>query len=319
MTTKESLPSDTGVSARYYPAEEVVDLRFLGRAIARRKWLVLVATLLGFIFGAWQVYSFVPMYEATMLVSPATSTGAPTGGGGGAGIGAVLYGLGVNFNQGSASPTFDRLTVLIGSVTLASKLQAQERMLQKLFAPTWDEESKSWISPTGWWFNFRQRVNAHFNFNPWHEPDEVTLANYMKGRIVFEESEENDFVTISFAHLDRKLALEVLQTVYFTADELLRVQDREQNEQRKEYLRTQIQTTSVIEVRNALLALLTNEERTSMLLAADLPYAGRVIQEPFVSDRKLEPDLLLLLYLPIVGAALLALVGVVLWELIRSE
>lgn len=304
-------PASTDIGARV--SDDVVDLRYLFAALWRGKWAILALALLGGFYGLWDMRSFVPQYVASMVVAPSTSGGVSpqvSGSQFGQFMG-LARGFGVNIGPMGEVTTFDRLKLVISSVTLAEILQNKYGYLQKVFAGSWDPAKKKWIRPSGKRFEWEQRVRRFLHLRTWSEPTIESLVAYVGGTVRIEGVKEAPFQRISVTHTNPDFALELLTTVYVEADELLRQQDRKETAARKAYLEEQLQRVSMMEMKAALVGLLTNEEQTAMLLQGDLPYAARVMEPAFVSSKQTEPNPVALVSLPtflgLVGGTLLVI------------
>ena len=215
--------------------------------------------------------------------------------------------------------TFDRLELVISSITLAETLQRKYGYLQKVFEGSWDPVGERWIRPSGKRFEWEQRVRGLFHLRTWSEPTIESLAEYLQGAILIEEHEGSPFNTVSFIHADSQFALEVLRTVYAEADEILRQQDRKETTERKAYIVEQLERTSILEMRAALVGLLTHEESTMMMLLGSLPYAARVIEPAYVSEIPTAPPILVTFGTPFLGSLAIGIVLVSLVALFRME
>ncbi len=296
----------------------VLDLRVLIIELWRWKWLIVLFLLAGAAYGIRDLRNFVPKYEAQMLVAPAEGSGEFTiAGGRGGGLNSLVQSLVTR--GGASATTFDRLSVMFSSVSLAEYLQRKYGLLQVIFKSSWDEKNQRWIAPKTGKPGWRDKLRAYFHFNSWREPDIQTLANYIGGLIRIEQKENSPFKAVTVRHRDRDFALRMLKTAYWAADELLREQDRIEVERRRAYIESQLARTTLVDSRAALIALLAGEERRAMLLNSDLPYAARVIEPPRVSAQPREPSVARLVGLPVVVAGVLGFVVVSVIAAFRRE
>lgn len=266
--------------------ETVIDLRHLVVALWRGKWVMLGFALIGAAFGVMKLNEHTLSYKARMVVSP--SLGDPTmvagGGGRGGQLGALagLAGLATGVAQAT---TFDRLKEAFKSFELAQTMDRKYGLFMRIFGAGWDAKTQSWIRPQGWRFELDQKLNAFLRQPTWSPPNMESLANYLGGSIQVGEVKGTPFIEIVVQHPDSEFALELLKTAYAEADQLLREQDRRQVNQRRSYIEERLARTSLSDMRQVLLLLMTQEERSAMLLESDLPYAARIIEPPYASSR----------------------------------
>jgi len=286
---------------------EVIDLRFILWVWLKWSWIALPLVALGVYYGVRDLRSFQPVYVATMTV-------APIGGTGGGQISTVFGDLGISMSGRAKATAFDRFKVMLGSITLARRLQDRNGMLQVLFAESWDEASGTWIRPAAPSVRDEQ-IRILFHRPEWSPPNLETLAGYIGGSIKTRSRAEPGFVIIEFRNKDRDFALEFLTTVFVEADELLREQDRIDSAVRLEYINNQLAGTKLVNNVRALNSLLLSEQRSAMLLESGLPYAARVVEPAYVSPQPTEPNIRRVFSFPIVtsvgiGFLLLTLVAV---------
>jgi len=300
-------------------SEDLIDLRFLFAAIWRGKWLLILLAFLGSLYGLRDMRNFVPQFEAAMVVAPSRGGGIAAGSGGRSsrlkGV-AKSFGLDVG---GDEATTFDRLELMISSLTLARLLQQKHGFLQKVYERSWDPVGERWERPMGRRFEWEQRLRGLFNLATWSEPTVETLAQYLKGSIEIIKLELEPFRRISFAHTDPGFAYELLTTVYREADELLRQQDRAATVERRTYIQQQLQATNMLETKDVLIGMLTNEEHTAMMLQSTLPYAARIIEPAFVSSTPTSPSVIGSLGPPVAIVLALGVTLILLISLFRRD
>lgn len=295
------------------PAGDFLDIRQLLRTWLKWSWLIVLVAAFGAYQGVERVRGSTPLYKASMVVQPdAGSSGLSSAA---VELGQAL-GLGV---AGSGTATaFGRLQVIVGSVNLAKELQKEHRLMQKVFAGLWNEEDGAWRRPTGDDFERQQRIRRFFGLSEWTAPSLEDLAAYLAGSIQFKPSKTPGFFEVSFRHTDPDFALKVLSIVYQAADDRTRQQDLAESQQRRSYVSKQLTSTRLVDSRQALINLLTAEEREAMLLESDLPYAARIIEPAFVSSNPEEPNIVVAIGLPTIMWAVGALLLITLIALFRS-
>jgi len=288
---------------------EIIDLRFIILVWLKWSWIALPLIAIGVYVGFRDIQSFRPVYSATMTVAPAGGTSAGSGQ-----VSSVLGDLGLSLGGATTASPFDRLKVMLGSITLARRLQDRHGMLQVLFAGSWDANSDSWIEPPAA-SDRDERLRVLLHRPEWSPPNLETLAGYVSGSIKTGARPEPGFVLISFSNEDRDFALEFLTIVFSEVDALLREQDVLESEARREYILNQLSKAKLVDSVRALNSLLLSEERSAMLLGSGLPYAGRIVEPPFVSTNPSQPNIRLIFGFPIfvslgIGFVLLTLIAV---------
>ena len=290
-----------------------IDLRVLFIFWLKWSWTAIPFVVVAIYLGYQELKAFQPQFLATMVVAPNSGGAEPAGL-----SSAVGNALGVSIGGGSSASLFDRLEVMVGSVVLASRLQEEQNLLYEVYAGSWDDENKAWIVPQGEEFEKQQRRLRFLRKNTWIAPNLESLARFVGGTVRF-ETVKGTFKRISVRHVDPDFALRILSLAYFTADELLREQDRAESRNRRRYLDAQLASTVNLDSRNALVSLLTSEQRRSMLLESELPYAARIIEPAFVSQLPTEPNLQDIFALRLILAVIACLLILTGYSLLRNE
>ena len=161
---------------------EIVDLRFLSKAIYRNKWWVVLFTLLGLAYGLRDVRSFEPKFVMEMIVEPMSRTTTQMSGGQLQSIARVIGVTGQG--GGQAMSQIQRLEMLFNSHSLAQRLQERHGLFYKVFKNSWDESTKNWIMPSGWRFEMEEKIRAFLRLESWSEPNIESLARYLGAAIV---------------------------------------------------------------------------------------------------------------------------------------
>ena len=311
----QTVPQETPLRSG---GDDIIDVSFLLRALWRGKWFIALLVIVGVALGVRDLSRYSPQFEAKMIVVPFSSQ---QGTGGSAAVSRLARSLGVEVSTSNARnvSTFDRLELLLASLRFAELLQEKYDMLHVAFAGAWDQDSQTWKRPGGRRFEYEQRIRAWLNLRTWSEPNLESLAAYLSSAVEADGSGKKAVKTITFRHRDAAFAGWFLRVVYSEADNMLRELDRAENVARKEYIQAQLASSNLMDIRNVLLALLEQEERTSMLLSRSAPYAARIIEPIFVSTRPTIPNPILTMVPRIASAAGIALLLVLLYALIRRE
>ncbi|NQV81970.1 MAG: hypothetical protein HQ495_15540 [Alphaproteobacteria bacterium] len=296
--------------------EDFLDLRFIFRIWVRWGWTALIFAGVGFYIGLQDARSQTAQYVASMVVMPESGS---VGIGQSAGqLGSVL---GISLPGGGSSETFDRFEVTLGSRKLAELLQEKYGLLQVVYGASWDAATKSWIAPSSESRAKQYRIRNLLGLPTpqWLPPSLETLASFVAGAVTFSTLKNGRFVRISIRHVDPEFALNLLQIVYDESDNLLRDSDLAESREKRKYIQRELGEANLVDSRQALIGILTGEERRAMLLETDLPYAARIIEPPSVSSQPEEPNYRVLIGLPTVIFGLVGLVLLTLVGLFRAE
>jgi len=299
--------------ARAVPAD-VIDIRVVLTNFWAGKWLLLIAVVLGLLYGMRTLRGYEPVYEAQMVVLPIQTQqpGALSGSGGG------LQALGITLGARTVS-NFDRLQLALESMEFANLMNEKYGLLARVFADTWDAKAGQWIRPNDATFRGNESLRKTLKLNTWQEPSVHSLGRYLKAVVKFKSQGAEQFHRVTFSHRDAEFALWLLTTSYREAEDLIRKQDAAENLRRRQYLEEQLGRATAIEVRQSLAQLITNEERQAMLMQGSLPYVGRIVIAPYVGERQTEPEFVSIFGTNVLVGLGIAALMLLLWTIVTRE
>ena len=120
-------------------------------------------------------------------------------------------------------------------------------------------------------------------------------------------------VFVSVEHVSPIFAKEFLDLIIHEADTLIRNKDLQESSGALEYLVSEISKTSLIEMKSSMNRLIQSQLETQMMAKIGTEYAVRIIEPPFVPERKFKPNRFFIFLF----GAMVGLVLGVLWILIN--
>lgn len=244
-------------------------------------------------------------HTAVMVVGPTARTGA-------AAMGARVPLLGSDGTFGMAEPgpgeetlsDFARFLELLGSVPVAERLMADPALAQQLFPGRWEAAEGRWMPAAGVLPGLKRLLLALVGREDWVEPDAVILAKRIRERLVVTQVGTSPMRRLAFRHADRAFALDLLGRLAAAADGQLRAEAVRRSAAQIAYIRAKLATVTVAEHRRALIELLAEQERVSMLIEVDLPFAADPIEPPSAARLPDWPDPLLVLLAALAGGVM---------------
>lgn len=244
--------------------------------------IIIIATLIGVLYGVYAVYSAGPSYMATIRVTPAasdTSLGSTSGAGG------LLAGL--TGGSGAAQvPKFIQFTYALSSIDVARALNQKYDLLCRVYHNECDPITHQWQPRSGvheWIVSATSRLSGlpDPNVGPRSLLD---LARYIAFNVVVNQPKKNDSL-IELTYINRKpqFAAQFLSQVVKTTNEYIRTQSHETQKRYVEYLSGSAAQTTNVEQRQAIDTLLLQEERQLMMTEVDVPYAAQILDGPTVT------------------------------------
>lgn len=286
---KPKRASRAAAAASPAPAVEAAheyDLRDLFLTLWRGKWVIALCACIGIGVAVQYVRDFAPYFEANMIIRPNTdSSSRETLGGGGNNVIQALAGLTSPENK-----LIDQFRIVLKSRIVAERLQEKHDLMPILYGG-FDPATGQWARPKGWQFETKERIKEILGVSGWAPPTIDELRTFVANEIKIEPESGTDMMVMRYRNDDPQFAKWILDLVFEEADGLLKESELLRTEAKLDYLRRRIGETTVLDYRQTLLQLLSNEEKRMMLLASDLPYAVQVVQPIVVPDKPFRPSI----------------------------
>lgn len=202
-----------------------------------------------------------PKWEARMTVGPA-------GRGAGADLSAFL--------PASESPTIQYLLQRVGSVTAADFSVYETLMTSPRVSGALQKDDTFKGKLAGLCRNCATDASA--------------LSRWLECHVRIRPVGATQMRRVTLRMNDKALAADLLRGLHRLADETIRTDARIRTDQRIAYLRAQLGTVSNPDHRDALVALLKEQERTRMMVGIDHDFAAEAIDPAGLSDRRSFPN-----------------------------
>ena len=300
-----------------YMADGVIDVRFLFAEILRKWWIVLICSGFGIWSGVIDMHNFSPSYKAVMLVSPVEDNVLPAGGGTSASVVGAL--TGINLSVDKRLTKLDRLVHKVSTIKLAKILDNKHGLMEKVFGGKWDGNKRIWERPKGTRFEYREKINSFLNLPLWSEPSIEDLSSFLSGSFKSEDVDGTPYKKFSFSHGDPEQALHFLNLIFEGAEKEIRIEDELESSRRREYLEGRLQSTEVIEFKDALVSLLAEEERREIMAQGGFQRIVKILDVAYVSKHKTSPAPVRFIGVPFVLYLSLAIGFILILVLVRKE
>jgi uncharacterized protein involved in exopolysaccharide biosynthesis len=247
-------------------SEDAVDLIRFVAVLARRKWIIILATVLCLAAGLAAAFLSTPVYRSQAVLAAVDqeqdglSISSMMGQLGG------LLPLGGLASQPSSSKE-QALAILRGR-SFTEEFIADENLMPVLFADLWDAEAGRWRADDA-----ADAPTLHDAFRLFDE--EIRRVS---------EDSATGLVTLSVEWTDRFLAREWADKLVARLNERIRAQAITEAESKIEYLNQELEKTSVVDLQQVIYRLM--QTQISAITAANVneQYAFRVLDRPAVAD-----------------------------------
>lgn len=261
-------------------------------SLVRERWRLIAAiTLACTVLTTAAAFLMTPVYEAQVILAPVKEEGTSALDKIAGSFGGFAELAGVDLGGGSSSK--DEAVALLGSKLLTTQFIRDENLLPVLFANQWDAERKAWKET---------------------DPDEIpSLEDAFKlwdeDIRTVETSTTSELMTLTIEWKDRELAARWASELVRRANELMRARAIADASSSIAYLKSELDKTNVLEVRQAIYSLAESHFKTMALAKAREEYYFRVVDPAVAPDRDdwVSPKRALMIAAAVVGGAMLGL------------
>ncbi|MGI9265858.1 MAG: Wzz/FepE/Etk N-terminal domain-containing protein [Gammaproteobacteria bacterium] len=244
-----------------------VDLFALVGVVVRRRYIVLSTFLIVVIAAVLIAMLMTPVYDSEVLLAPVAQEQSQGGLSSLAGqFGGLLPLAGLSGPTGSE--TRDQALAVLRSRSFTEQFIADNNLLPVLFADRWDDSTSSWGNEGS--------DNAPTLYDGYRMFDE-------KIRTIREDS-TTGLVTLRIEWTDRLLARDWARDLIDRLNQSLREQAIRESNLKLEYLEKEVQSTSVLNLQEAVYGLMEQEISTIMAAHVKDQYVFKILDPAAVAD-----------------------------------
>lgn len=267
--------------------DDEIDLRQLFATLWAGKWLIIAVTFLFAAGGVAYALHKPNIYQASVLLAPASEESGISG------ISGQLGGLaslaGINLGGGGSNQTVIAKEVLRSRAFLADFIDRHNLAVPLMAVKGWSIEQSEWqynrevYNPeTGQWLPDEDGKSQ--------QPTDWDLVKAFKeNHLSVSENKENGMVTFSVKSLSPTAAQQWAQWLVEDINEHMRRQDVAEAEARINYLENKLTDTNIAGMQQVFYQLIESETRTVMLANAQQEYVFKIIDPAVVPQEKSEP------------------------------
>ncbi len=286
----------------------------IARDIWHAKYMLAVSLMAAIALALLSVTFGQKSYTAEAVLGPAESSaqqGLNSSIGQLAGA-ASLFGVNVGTSGGT---DFVKFKTLLTSERVADVLFQDDSLKAVFFGPGWVSETRSWKRPTGLAFYIKDFLKGLLGLPRWKVPGPYTLQDDLMLHLGILNDKVTGYIKVSIQRESPSEANYVLSKIIMAADGLIRRDVRSRTAGRIAYLKDVLQQTSLQDQREAIIAVLSAQEKTMMMTSADKTFAIDVIDPPSTNPLPTSPKPREVL----TTSALLAILLVSLWAGLRGH
>jgi LPS O-antigen subunit length determinant protein (WzzB/FepE family) len=283
--------------------DDEIDLRELCSAIWKGKWLIIITTLVFTLVGVFYALSLPNIYKSEVLLAPVSEDA-------GLNLPRQLGGLaalaGVNLNKGG-DKTGLAIEILKSRAFVGRFIQKNDLFIPLMASKEWNRSSDSLVIDKGI-FNVEtnqwvREVKLPFVAKP------SALETYRVFMQLFSVSQDTNtgMITFSVSHFSPYLAKDWTTLLVKAINDEMRNREVIEAEDSLAYLNSQIEQTSIADVKTMLYSLIEEQSKTLMLANVRDEYVFKTVDPAVVSERKDKPSRMLICILALMLGGMLSL------------
>ena len=277
--------------------------------------LLLFFPALSFLLAALYLHFATYTYTSTLIVTPIEKrqSSLPNNLRGIAGL------AGISLPASSDELQFELYIAGVHSRFAADKLAARPDLMKQIFAQEWSEKDQEWREPSGFVHGLKKLIKVIIGIptTKWHAPDGSRAQQYLTTHVAVSQDRNSPIVTLTLDTKDPGLGVNILAFLHQVVDTQLRTKALNRADSYIDYLTKKLQTVTVADYREALTAVLSDQEKTRMMASSDLPFAAEPYESPTSSTWPTSPQPLFVLA-GFVGLGVLVSALILLWLIPRE-
>ncbi len=284
----DSADEPTGTSPLRSKLMEIDPLDLV-RDIWSAKWTLFGAIVAAILLSILSLKFADKSYTSSAVLGPAESTAQQRMGSSLGQLAGAASLLGVNIG-GSNDTDFVKFKIMLGTERLAAAVLADKSVYGTLFGPSWDAKHNRWVRPSGISFEIKDALKGLLGLPQWAPVAPSELKTYLADHLGIFTDKMTGYVTLSISGTNPHDAAYLLTKIIRSADELIRQDVKNRSQGRIAYLQQALTRTMPQDQREAIITVLSAQEKTLMMTSADRSYSIDVIDPPTESHIPSSPQ-----------------------------
>jgi uncharacterized protein involved in exopolysaccharide biosynthesis len=260
----------------------------------RRRYLQIILFVVMFLAGGiTYLHLATYRYEVTLRVTEV----APQSGGMSQ-MSSLASAVGVALPGTNGGPAFQLYVEGFPSRVVTDRV-AQERpdLMRRLFADNWSASEQTWREPSSLTLTLSKTARTLLGVpsDDWTPPDGEDLQLVISRTVSVVRTRTSPVVTISMVTPDPVLGRDLLLALHNATDRMLRQRVLVRTEDNIRYLRGELGKVTIAEYREALLRVLTDEEKQQMMARSNVAFSAQPFGMPVRSTRPISPKAMVVL------------------------
>jgi len=275
-----------------YGKQEVdgLDLLEYLRVIGKWRWVVIGVLILSAVLSAGYSRTIPNTYRAEVVITPVGDEGGGRSKSFG-GLGGLASMAGISLGGGSGNLEVN-LAILQSREFLWAFVK-EANLKQILFEKRWDSGTKSW------------REN---------EPDQWAVYRKISSIISVSTEKNPGLIKVAVDWTDANQAAMMANDLVVRLNNHLRKEAQKQSEEKLGYLNEELSKVRLLEMRQALFELITQEQKRAMLASTQKEFAFRILDAAVAPDMRSSPNRKRIVIMAMLLSLFFTLIGIFVWE-----
>ena len=223
--------------------------------------------------------------------------------------------VGVALPRSDATPFF-LYVESVASRAVADQLATDPELMKRVFRSEWDASTNRYVERLTTFDSIANSLRDLFGIPvfPWTPPDGARLQLYLQNSVEVVEDTRKPIVTLRYEHEDPAFATAFLATLDRAIDSELRRKTLDRVNENITYLSQQLTAVRLAEHRQAIIGMLSEQEKSRMMASSTAPIAAETVSGPTSSFRPTKPRQLLVIAATVLAGFLLGCILALAWE-----
>jgi hypothetical protein len=292
-----------------------IDLMDLAKDIWHARYTICAALVLAFVFSLVSLAFAKKSFTATAVMSPAESSPQGAGASSIGQLAGAASMLGVNVGPVGGPSVFNKFKSLLTSQALAEELFKNDALKPTFFGPSWVPATRSWKRPTGLTFEAKDLLKGVLGLQQWKTPNAFQLQEDLQLHLGILPDKVTGYVRLSIQGTSAEQALFVLRAIVASTDSIIRRDAKTLAANRITYLNDALQQTTLQDQRQAMISVLSTQEKNIMMASTDKYYAIDLVDPPSASPIPTSPRP----SATIMNSLLTVLFLIMIWAVVRGH
>ena len=291
MQTRDNVNEGQPETSQPIPGE--FDILPVIQSIWRQAWIIAATIAFAVLISGIYLRNATYRYDIQLVVSPVQSGQGSTS----RSLSGIASLAGIELPDSAARASFDLYLAGLKSRAAAERLASNPQLMQGIFASEWSDKQKRWHAPDNLVSRIKHTVLRWLGvpIPNWQPPTASRLHEFMRDELSIDQDKDSSLVTIKMQSTDPELARRFLMELHQTVDGMLRAHALARSTEYIRYVNNKLPLVTIQDYREALIGLLSNQERVRMMAAANVPFVAEPFGTPVASPYPTSPKPMLVM------------------------